>query len=54
MTLNYIFDISKNINEPTEQITIRHKSNKKRKCPEDLFGKAYSVLSEKEDENYEV
>lgn len=52
MTLNGVSDISENINEPTELITIRHKSNKKRKCPtEDLLEKAYSVLSEKEDDN---
>lgn len=51
MVLNDISDISENTKESTEQIIIRHRSNKKKKgSSEDLSKKVYSVLFEKEDD----
>lgn len=49
--LNDIANTNETINEPIEQITISSNSNKKKKClSQDLLGKAYSVLSENEDD----
>lgn len=43
--------INETIHEPTKRIGLSNTCNKEKKClPQDLLGKAYSVLSETEDD----